>query len=528
MASVSAGGWRNPVLWGAACLGWTVVLGSAACAQAQLPPPARLGVPSGTPAAPVAPPALSSCDRPYPINLLTALRLAHARSVDIAAAAERIRVAAAVLEQARVVWLPTITVGGDYNRHDGRQQDTTGNVFDNSRSSLMFGVGTGIGTAAILNVGDAIFAPLVARQQARAREADLQAASNDTLVVVTNAYFTVQQARGELAGAIDASRRTEDLVRRTQQLAQGLVPELEVVRAEAELARRQQAEFLARERWGVASADLLRVLRLDPAAQVVPLEPPQLRVELINLHTPVDDLITIALTQRPELASQQAQVQATLALLRQERLRPLIPSVLLRGFSTPVTGTLAAGVFAGGPNGRIGDPGLRGDLDLQVLWQLDNLGFGNRGRVHQREAENRLAVIDLFRVQDRVAAEVAQAYTQAQLAAHRVELAAREVRSARDSADKNLTALGQTKVAGGQVVLLVRPQEAVAAVQALGQAYLDYYGAVADANRAQFRLYRALGQPAQLVIEKLPPCLVPSGKDAAPAPPAPALIQPGH
>ena len=500
MVAVGAGGWRSLVLWGAASLAGTAHFGAGAYAQEQLGPPACLGVPSGAAPAPAAPPQVSPYDRPYPINLLTALRLANARSVDIGVAKERIRVAAAVLEQAEVLWLPTVTVGGDYNRHDGRQQDTMGNVFDNSRSSLMFGVGTGIGTAAVLNVGDALFAPLVARQQALARQADLQTAANDTLVAVTDAYFTVQQARGELAGAVDATRRTQDLVRRARQLAQGLVPELEVVRAEAELARRQQAELLARERWAAASADLVRVLRLDPASQVEPLEPPQLRVDLINLQTPVDDLIPIALTGRPELASQQAQVQATLALLRQERLRPLIPSVLLRGFSTPVTGTLAAGVFAGGPNGRIGDTGLRGDLDLQVLWQLDNLGLGNHGKVHQREAENRVAVLDLFRLQDRIAAEVAQAYAQARLATQRVDLAARAIRSARESADKNLAALSQTKVAGGQVVLLVRPQEAVAAVQALAQAYVDYYGAVADANRAQFRLYRALGQPAPLVI----------------------------
>jgi hypothetical protein len=50
----------------------------------------------------------------------------------------------------------------------------------------------------------------------------------------------------------------------------------------------------------------------------------------------------------------------------------------------------------------------------------------------------------------------------------------------------------------GNVILpVIRPQEAVAAVQALAQAYNDYYGAVADYDRAQFRLYRALGQPAQ-------------------------------
>jgi outer membrane protein TolC len=314
---------------------------------------------------------------------------------------------------------------------------------------------------------------------------------------VTDAWFTLQQARGELAGAIEATRRTRELVHRTRQLAPALVPELETLRAEAELARREQAEFLARERWRIASADLLRILRLDPAAQVEPIEPPQLRVDLIDPKRTVDDLIPIALTHRPELASRQAQVQATLALLKQERLRPLIPSVLLRGFSTPVTGTLAGGVFGGGPNSSFGNAGARVDLDLQVLWQLDNLGFGNRGRVHQREAENRQAVLELFRLQDRVAAEVAQAHAQAQLAARRVELAERGVRLAGQSADKNLLALSETKRTGELLVLVVRPQEAVAAVQMLAQAYSDYYAAVADANRAQFRLYRALGHPAQ-------------------------------
>jgi outer membrane protein TolC len=518
MAPVSRKGWRSLAFLGAVgavCVGTCHV---DVAAQGQRTPPATLGPPSVVPAVPPS-------DRPFPINLPTALQLANAQAVDIAAAAERIRVAAATLAQAQVLWLPTITVGGDYSRHDGRNQDTQGNVFDNSRSSLMFGAGTGIGPAAILNVNEALFAPLAARQQVRARQADFQAASNDTLVMVTDAYFTVQQARGEWAGAAEATRRTEALVRRTRQLAPAVVPDLEMDRAEAELVRRQQAELFARERWGVASAELLRVLRLDPSAQVEPLEPPQLRVELINLDQPVDDLIPIALTNRPELAARQAQVQATLALLKQERLRPLIPSVLLRGFSTPVTGTLAGGVFAGGANDRIGNAGLRGDLDLQVLWQLDNLGFGNRARVQQREAEKRLALIDLFRIQDRVAAEVAQAYTQAQMAARRVDLAAKGVWSAQNSADKNLIGL-QPKEEGGKVVLLVRPQEAVAAVQALAQAYGDYYGAVADANRAQFRLYRALGHPALALAGgglTCPPVPPGTRAGAVPLPPAQQL-----
>jgi hypothetical protein len=123
---------------------------------------------------------------------------------------------------------------------------------------------------------------------------------------------------------------------------------------------------------------------------------------------------------------------------------------------------------------RLGKAACARTWTLQILWQLDNLGFGNRGRIHQREAENRLSVLDLFRLQDRVAAEVVQAHAQAQMVARRVALAENELRSALASADKNLAALGQTKQAGGVVQTLVRPQEAVAAVQALGQAYIHY------------------------------------------------------
>lgn len=448
-----------------------------------------------------------------PINLPTALRLANANAIDITAAAERIRIAAAQLEQARVLWLPTITVGGDYNRHDGPIQNADGTVTDVGRSSLMFGAGTGIGTAAVLSVTDAIFAPLVARQTVRARVADAQAAANDTFVAVSDAYFGVQQARGELAGAEDATRRTAELVRRINLLATGLVPPLEATRAEAELARRQQAVLSARERWRTASAELLRVLRLDPAAQVEPVEPPQLRVNLVELARSVDELIIVGLTNRPELASRQALVQATIAALRQERARPLVPSVLLRGWSTPVTGTLGVGVFAGGQNGQLSNGAFREDVDVQLLWQFDNLGLGNRARVHQRQAENRLAVIELFRIQDRVAAEVATAYSQAELAARRVDVAERGLRLALESAEKNLTGLSETRRAGDLLVLVVRPQEAVAAVQALAQAYADDFGAVADANRAQFRLYRAIGQPAQAVPLEPPeddaPCISP-------------------
>ncbi|HXG10405.1 MAG TPA: TolC family protein [Gemmataceae bacterium] len=477
---------------------------------------------------PLRPPAPTPYDRPLPINLPTALQLAGVRPLDIAAASERIRAAAAQLQAARVLWLPTIYLGTDYARHDGQIQRIEGDVFTTSRSSFMVGGGP----SAVFALSEAIFAPLAARQVIRAREADWQAAANNSLLAVAEAYFNVQQARGELAGALDTARRAEELVRRAEQLAPGLAPPVEVVRARTELARRRQQVESARERWRTASAELGRVLRLDYGVLVEPLEPPHLQVTLLAPHQSVDDLIAIGLVNRPELAAQQALVQATLLRLRQEKLRPLVPSVLLRGNATNPAGTLAAGLFGGGINDNLSNFNGRSDFDIQVLWELQNLGIGNRARVEERRAEQRLALIELFRIQDRVAADVAQAHAQLAAAAARLGEAESGLRDAVDSMNKNFEGLGQTRRAGELLLLVIRPQEAVAALGQLAQAYNDYYGAVGDYNRAQFRLYRALGQPAQFVthsnVADAPPDCPTAPGSAETAAPEPAPVSIGR
>jgi outer membrane protein TolC len=443
--------------------------------------------------------------RVLPINLATALGLVGSQPIDVALAGERVKTAAAALEQARAYWLPTITLGGDYARHDGPFQDATGAIVNSSFSYFTFGAGSGIAAASVFSFDEAIFGPLAARQVVLARQADLQAVTNNTMLEVTDAYFTVQQARGDLAAAIDIIRRTDDVVQRVRKLAPGLVPPLEVTRAETELANRQDYELRVRERWQVASAELLRVLRLDGTAQVEPLEPPILLITLVDLHQPVDDLVAIGLTQRPELAAYQAEIQAALARVRQEKWRPFIPSLWIRGWTTQAaSGSLVFGGFTGGPNGNFSSLGIRDDFDVQLLWQLDNLGFGNCAKVHLRQSQYRAMSLELQRAKDRVVAEVAQAYAQARQAARRTEVTEREVKLALESYEKNLVGIGQTKRAGELIITVVRPQELLAAIQALADAYSRYFQAVADSNRAQFRLYRALGSPAQLLFSQFP------------------------
>jgi hypothetical protein len=139
----------------------------------------------------------------------------------------------------------------------------------------------------------------------------------------------------------------------------------------------------------------------------------------------------------------------------------------------------------------------RSDWDGEVVWELRNLGFGNRGLITQRRGEQRQALVELFRVQDLVAEEVAQAVAQVKAAFVRVGRAEAEVKAGLASYQGNLRGLSETVRAGDLLVLVNRPQEAVAALQQLQQGYINYYTSANDYNRAQFRLFRALGYPAQ-------------------------------
>ena len=167
-----------------------------------LPPP-----PTGAQSIPLA--QAEAADRVLPINLATALQLAHARPLDVQIAARQVTLAARQLDRAKLLWVPTLVTGLDYFRHDGGQQNFAGDIVRSSRGSLAVGVGPNV----VFNISDAIYAPLVAKQDLRARRAQQQAAANDSTLAVAEAYFGVQQARGELAGAAVAVAKAEEVAR---------------------------------------------------------------------------------------------------------------------------------------------------------------------------------------------------------------------------------------------------------------------------------------------------------------------------
>lgn len=454
----------------------------------------------GTLAKANAPEATIDSDTIEPIDWLTVIRLSGERDLDIGIARERLGMALAELEESRTLLLPSLYLGPNWIRHDGQAQLVDGKVRSISKSSLFLGGtaagGQGVtgpvpaggpaqvgGLTSIIRFSDAIYEPMAKRQVSESRRAGVIVAQQNALLKVSELYFDLQKAAGQVAIAREAASLSDGLVQVTQSFFDaGTGLEADLRRSITERERRRQEVELRVAGLETVSAELTRMLRLNQASVLVPVEPPEFSLELVSPHISTDELITIGLTHRPELAESQAIVKATLAKLKQARMRPLIPSLAFR---------YSGGGFGGGPNGFFGNFNGRSDADVNLFWQIQGLGLADRAIKKRSEAENRAAALELMKTQDKVAADVAASHRQLLATIRRREIAEKAIPDAQASVEENFEAIRQgAGLRGG-----IRAIETLQPIQALAQAELDLLESVVDENRAQVRLYYAVGQP---------------------------------
>jgi outer membrane protein TolC len=433
-------------------------------------------------------------DLRFPISLAAALRLSDARPLVVGAAQAGVWVAEAELTRAKVLWVPSLIFAADYLRHDGGGPDFNKGILTAPSVNFFYGGG---GLIQTINLTDAIYAPLSARQVLNSRHFDVQAAKNDALQRTADAYFLVHQYRGIYAGTLYAVERGRDLFDRIKDLSEELVTKVEVERARNLLADLEQRAASARQEWRVQSANLTQVLRLDPRAVVEPLEHDHTQVTLIDPARPIDDLMTVALKNRPELASRLALVQAADVNVRREKARPLLPVVQLSGFQTPGGMSIEGGVFGLGPNSSLNQWVGRVDISIQATWQLEGFGIGNLARIKGQRGQQSRSIVDLRRAQDMVAGDVSRAQARVQSAAVRVLQADRALRTGIITFNGQIEGMGETRRFGDVLMLTYRPQEAIYSLKLMNTAFDEYFTTVSDYNRAQFELFHALGYPAQ-------------------------------
>ena len=415
-----------------------------------------------------------------PIDLPTVIRLVNENSPTVGIARARVREAQTRLQSAELQWLPNLSAGVAYTRFDGQTQNQAGSVFGVSRGNLF----AGGGPALSLDLADAVYRPLVERRvtaaeqfrsRATALTAELDAVSAYLDLVQSHALFeinadTVAKADGMLTAAKNAREAKLD---RTAG---------DVQRAQTEVLFRLTERADLDARVGVASARLGKLLLLPPNVKLVPADTVVAPVTLVDPTTGLDGLLALAVANRPDLAANREAIAAAWARVRRQENGPLLPKV---------TVTNQTGAFGGGLNGDLGNFSSRNALNVQIYWELKNLGFGNRADAAERRAQTDQARFQLAEVQARAVAEVVEAAQVAAAKYESLDLAERAVKEATEL--YRITKEGVFNVVDAKNLFdALRPLQAI---QVLNQARQTYLNAVVEFNRAQYRLLTATGSP---------------------------------
>lgn len=421
----------------------------------------------------------------YPLDLPTALGMVSSQHPVVGFAQWRVQEAYAQLDRAEVLWLPSIRAGFNYHRHDGNLQTTSGDITDLNRNSFNYGFGTGAhaagtnnnpGIVAEFHLADAIFQPDIAQKNAWARGHAASAAENQQLLDSALAYIELLSAEQDRRILEESRKRTEDLAKLTADYAatgQGLQADADRLATELVLISSRVVE--ATEQSDVAAARLSRTLSLDSRQRIVPVDPTVVPIELVPLDNNKVSLISTGLSQRPELKEAQNLVSAAVDQYKRQKYAPLIPSVLL-GFS--------AGQFGGGFGNDPSNFDDRFDFDAMMLWEVRNLGFGEKAARRETQARIEQTKFEKIRLLDQVAAEISEAYAQVIHRRHRIDITQQAIQTAQNSYDQNLT-----RIRDGQGL----PIEALQSIRALEESRRAYLNAIVDYNRAQFQLQWALG-----------------------------------
>ena len=329
------------------------------------------------------------------------------------------------------------------------------------------------------------------------------ATANRILLEVAELHFELLAAEADLRVRRESAEQEAEVARLTRAYAQAKQGrEADAERAATELSLIEREVRQAEEEVAVASARLARRLHLDQSVRLRPVAPAVETVTIVDPAAPLPDLIAggHAPPARGRRAGRRGRRRPRPGT-GEERYRPLLPTLWL-GFS--------GGAFGGGSNlvgPQLGDfarpdrlrrPGLL-DRSATSARATSRSRSGGGPRSARRSASGRGR-------SPRSAARSARRTPRSLAARQRVDVDDPQLASAEAGFREDLERIRNT---------VGRPIEVVNSLQLLNQARVARIRAVTDYNKAEFRLFVALGSP--------PPLGAPP---AAPIPPAPIASPP--
>ena len=420
-----------------------------------------------------APNAFGAESKLLTIDLPSALRLAGARNLDVQLAREKLAEAYAAEESAIERFFPWVAPGITYRRHDNLIQNTEGVIEEVHKQSYAPG-GT---VLAQTEIGDAIFKSLEARQLMKATRHGLGAQQQETILAAARGYFDLAAAHEAVGIAREALRASADYAAEIDRaVSAGIAFKGDALRVKVQQQRDQIALRRAQENVRLASANLVQILHLDPIVELMPRDASVVPLSIVSAKESLGDLVSQALAARPETQQSAAFLSAAQYAKNGAIYGPLIPSVGGQAFF---------GGLGGGKDSETGHFGESEDYVASVAWRVGPGGLFDFGNIHAQDARLRGAALTADKVIDQVANEIITSQARVQSLADQIATAKQSLSDAEEA-----LRLGQERKEFGVGVVL----ETILAQQELSRVRNDYLNIVADYNKTQYALLRALGR----------------------------------
>ena len=408
------------------------------------------------------------------IDLVTALRLAADKNLNVEIVREELRAAASDVDVATALFLPDLSLGVDYGRHDGRMQQTRGEVFDVSRSSLLLGPELHLH----FDLGDAVFERLRAKQEHLAVQQKRDRTLAESIVQAAILYLDLLQARGLVEVAEDAVKYAQAQVELSERLVRARAElQVHLSRARARRALSEQRLVEARNQYVIASVELAVWLRLPPRTQLRPADEVLRPLTLVGSGSSLDELLATAMRRRPDVREIEFLQRAAAEEMSRARWSPWIPDAdVFAGY----------GYFGGGRGSSFGEFDDRLDVGAGLSWTFRGFGFGESARYRRAQSELVIAGKRQQQLQDQIAGQVLSNWERIQSLKARLEAARFRVEAASETLD-----LVQVRFDAQDALQI----ELFEARQGLEFARAEIIAAIVEYNQAQHLLhYQVFGE----------------------------------
>ncbi len=405
--------------------------------------------------------------RMFAVDLPIVVRIAMARNIDIQEAQQRIAASRGEFEANIGMIFPSLTPSITGLVIQGAVSTPAGLAVQAFNHVIPLAV-----IQWIINPGQVAYDVIASKRRLEASNQQDEAVRQETTRAAAVQYYDIVLAQAQVSAAQQAIKDAEELLRINRlKLNTGTGLPVDVLRAEADLALKQQTLLTALNGFYNASVALTVTLNLDPTVMLVPIKGSIRETTLVRESLPIDALLVTAVHYRPDLEAVRLLLTASEADTGATIWGGLGPQVL------------ASRTFGPKPPAHV-------TADTEYRQSIYTAGGGFNwslatfGRIKTATANANIAGLEVNRQFDQVQAAVVTAQQASITAKKIIPIAQQEVVSAEEA-----LRLTQKNLQTGTGLTL----DVLVAADAAYQARLHRATAIVRYNQAEINLLAALG-----------------------------------